>query len=506
MSGPLEVPGWSRSAPAEPAARIGGARSMASSEAVGQVPPRPSGPSGRELSTGLSAGLSAGLVAEGEERRMPTARRPIVLATGGTVGHVAPALAVAEALLDLGVDPTDLVLVGPARGLAGRGAAYGIPEELIEVRGVPRRSPLGALAAVVGLGRASLALRGLYARRPPGVVVAFGGYGGVAPALAARSLGVPLVVVNPDRRPGAANRLLAPLAAVSALGSAATRLPRGVVVGVPVRRAVRHARDLAPKVARAQLGLPLERTTVLVFGGSQGAGRLNRAVGELRVRWRDRADLSVAHVVGERDWKEAAVPVEAGRLAYRAWPFLEDMGVALAAADLVVGRAGIGTVAEVAVVGRAAVLVPLPARHVRQDDNARLLAGVGAALVLEDERCDGAALDRLLGPLLADEGRRRRMAEAAAALGQEDAASALGRLILEVCSGGAPGSGPAAGPEVATAGPSGVSGATLGPREPFPVAPGRRSGQLAAGDGHRPPASALAGQPEPAPEGGGDGP
>jgi len=480
----------------EPAAGVEPARSAPAPVVADRVPPPRSGPSGGDL-------------AAGEERPMPTTERPIVLATGGTVGHVAPALAVAEALLDLGVDPTELVLVGPARGLAGRGAAYGIPEELIDVRGVPRRSPLGALAAVVGLGRESVGLRRRYARRPPGVVVAFGGYGGVAPALAARSLGIPLVVVNPDRRPGAANRLLAPLAAWSALGSAATRLPRGVVVGVPVRRAVRRGRELPPAAARAQLGLPLERTTVLVFGGSQGAGRLNRAVGELVARWRERVDLSVAHVVGERDWKGPALVVDPGQLAYRAWPFLEDMGVALAAADVVVGRAGIGTVAEVAAVGRAAVLVPLPARHVRQDDNARLLAGVGAALVLEDERCDGAALDRLLGPLLADEARRRRMAEAAAALGRTDAAATIGRLVLELRTTGARGSGPGVSPAgrrpAGAHGRRGAGEVTSGRPNATLGATGGGSGRPSEDGGSRASTSAPATRPEDAAEGGGDG-
>lgn len=364
-------------------------------------------------------------------------RRVALVAGGGTAGHVLPAMAVARALeADWG--PGTVELVGSRRGvearlLPGGGLAYTLLGGRGIVRRLDPRSLVANLGAVAGLLGALGVAAGLVVRTRPRVVVAVGGFASVPAALAAAAVGVPLVVVNTDAVPGAANRLLGRLARAAAVAHAGTALPRAVVTGAPVRPEVVAARDGDPVAARRRLGLSETGAVVAVVGGSLGARRINQAALELAARWAPRPDTTVYHVVGRRDAAWAAErrpePV-AGGLCYRQVPYEEQMPDLYLAADVVVGRAGAMTVAELAVVGRPAVLVPLPgAPGDHQTANARVLERAGAALVVDDARCTGEALAGALEPLLADPSRLEAMARQAYAVGRPDAAQSVAAVV-----------------------------------------------------------------------------
>ncbi len=266
-----------------------------------------------------------------------------------------------------------------------------------------------------------------------------GGYACVPTALAAAVTGIPVVLVNVDAVPGAANRVVGRFARAAAVAFEGTALPRSVVTGAPVRAAIVRSAGpdaTARAAARDALGLPGGRLVVAAVGGSLGSKRLNDAVIGLAELWEHRNDVAIYHVVGRRDWAWAA---PAGRrqaaragddaLCYIQVPYEDRMELFYQAADIVVARAGANTVAELAVVGLPAVLVPLPgAPGDHQRANAAVLERVGAAVVVSDPECTGPRLATEVGTLASDRGRLLAMGEAARAVGRPDAVSAVAAL------------------------------------------------------------------------------
>lgn len=372
-------------------------------------------------------------------------RRYAVIAGGGTAGHVFVALATARALAERGVERDDIELIGSTRGqeatLVG-GAGFGLT--LLGGRGIVRRLRPGPqlrnLVSSGGLAWATLRAFVILARRRPRVVVSVGGYASVPAGIAAVLLRVPIVLVNVDARPGLAHRVLGRFAAASAVAFPGTHLRHPVLTGAPVRAdllGVHRSPDRAA-TARLALGLPVDRRTVAVFGGSLGARRLNDATLALTHLYAGRGGLTLYHVCGPRNFEEleaarAELPVEksdGAGLCYRLIPFEEDMASLYAAADVVVCRAGALTIAELALVGVPAVLVPLPgAPGDHQSANAAALVDAGAAVLLKDEDCTGRRLAEVLNELLAEPAHLTQMAEAAAALGRPDAADAVASLV-----------------------------------------------------------------------------
>lgn len=365
-------------------------------------------------------------------------RRFALVAGGGTGGHLVPALTVARALV-AGHGPGSVEVVGSRRGIdSALLTEEGIPSTLLPGRGLVRRtSPRAVLrngGAVLALLAAAVMALTLVARRRPSVVVSMGGYASVPVALAAWMLRVPVVLVNVDAVPGAANRLVGRFARVAAVAFPGTPLRRAIVTGAPVRpEIVAAARPSADdrRSARTALGLPSQRTVVAAVGGSLGAGRINEAVLDLVRLWSGRDDMAVYHVAGSRDypWVSAQAPETHG-LVYLQIEYERRMADFLRAADIVVCRAGANTVAELAVVGVASILVPLPgAPGDHQTANARALAGAGAALVLPDAECSGTRLAEEIEALMSDPGRLARMAESAAELGRPDSVQAVAELV-----------------------------------------------------------------------------
>jgi undecaprenyldiphospho-muramoylpentapeptide beta-N-acetylglucosaminyltransferase len=367
-------------------------------------------------------------------------RRYAVIAGGGTAGHVFVALALARALVERGVEPDHIELVGSSRGQeATRAAGEGFPLTLLPGRGIVRRwRPVDLIAnagAVAGLLFAVLWELAMAVRRRPKVVVSVGGYASVPTGLAAAVLRIPLVLVNIDAKAGAAHRLLGRFASASAVAFGGTGLPHPVVTGAPVRQdlaALARTPDAAGR-ARLALGIPPERRTVVIFGGSLGARRLNDAALALAAIFAKCSGLTLYHVCGHRNFDEvqrASPPAVDGGLCYRLVPFEEDSVSLYAAADLMVCRAGALTVAELSVVGVPSVLVPLPgAPGDHQSANAMALGDAGAAVVVHDEECTGERLATIVNELLADRDRLVAMGRAAVGLGRPRAAQDVAELV-----------------------------------------------------------------------------
>jgi undecaprenyldiphospho-muramoylpentapeptide beta-N-acetylglucosaminyltransferase len=370
-----------------------------------------------------------------------------VIAGGGTAGHVLPGLAIGRALAARGHAAASLHFVGSRRGIEARLVPdAGFPLTLLPGRGIQRRLTVDNLGSAWGLAQAVAQAVRLVQRLTPQVVVALGGYASVPCALAAAALRVPIVVHEQNAVPGAANRLVARFARASAVSFPGTPLPRARVTGNPVREEVRAVDRSAAgrRAARDALGLPLDRSVVVVFGGSLGARRINQAVLDALPAWTDRSDLTVYHVVGERDWElvtsSVPAPIGAGAasganaqaqaLDYHPVRYEDRMPLLLAAADLFVCRAGATTVAELTTVGAPSVLVPLPgAPGDHQTANARVVADAGGAVLVADALLDGPRLVAEVDALLAEPERLERMGAAARALGRPDAAEGVADLV-----------------------------------------------------------------------------
>ncbi len=303
----------------------------------------------------------------------------------------------------------------------------------LEVAGIDRRNPLRAARAVGLAGLAVARARRLL--RDLGVDATMGGGGYVAGpvGLAARSLGLPLVLTEADSHLGIANRMLAPLATrvFLAFPIAGREGDRYVVSGRPIPAGTAAAdRDLA----RERLGLEGDATCVLVFGGSLGARRLNDATMDA---FGSQAPCAVLHVCGRRD--HAGLRERLERLGspahYSLHAYVDPFADALAAADLVVARSG-GSVLEVAAAGLASILVPYPhATADHQTANARYMEAAGAAVVLKDDEVDGPRLTREVGALVHVPERTAAMAKAARAVARPDAAQRIAGELSELAGG-----------------------------------------------------------------------
>ena len=366
-----------------------------------------------------------------------TARvRPIVIAGGGTAGHVMPALAVARALVARGHDPATIRFVGSRRGLEAQLVpAAGFAVTLLPGRGVERRVSWRAATAVAGLVAATVLAVALLGRRRPAVVLSVGGYAAAPCALAALVLGVPLVVAEANAVPGATNRIAARWARAAATAFEGTGLPRAVVTGTPVREEVLAA-SRTPEgraEARGRLALPDGRRVIAVTGGSLGARRVNEAVLDLVERWAGRADVAIHHAIGTRDWAALSARLpgpEPRSLHYRAVEYESQVPTLLSAADVWIGRAGGTTIAELTAVGVPSILVPLPiAPHDHQAVGARRLEAAGGCVVVLDRECSGERLAAELGRLLDEPGALERMAAAAAGAGHRDAGDRVAELL-----------------------------------------------------------------------------
>lgn len=355
---------------------------------------------------------------------------------GGTAGHVYPGLTVLAASSSASRKPVDATWVGSHRGMEARLAREaGVPFTAVRaapIVGVPWwRLPWNALQIAAGTIQAWRKLR----RGRPDAVLVTGGYVSIPVALAARMAGVPLAVFLPDVEPGRAVSVVARLAQriLTSRPESAAYLNREVVVtGYPVRPEVRSARR---DDARRALGLPQEATVVLAFGGSQGARVINRAVIDAAGDLLERAHI--VHLTGRLDLAQVqARRAQLGAAGDR-WHVHEylggtDMALALAAADLVISRAGASILGEYPATGLPALLVPLGIAGGHQNANAHVLEEAGAALVIPNDRLDGHCLLSAVSELLDNPARLRAMAEASRKLDTPGAAERIWATVADL--------------------------------------------------------------------------
>lgn len=353
-----------------------------------------------------------------------------LFAGGGTAGHVNPLLAVADHVRH--EDPADEVIV--------LGTTEGLERELVPARGYelvtidklpfPRRPNVDALRFPARFRRAVREVRALIRARHIDAVVGFGGYV-AAPAYRAAVLEkIPLVLHESNAKPGLANRLGARWTPWVGVTSAHSSLPRARVVGMPLRPEILQIdRDRDRQSARATLGLDPDRPTLLVTGGSQGARAINRAIVEcasdiVAAGWQ------ILHLSGGRqtDFEPATVP------HYVAIEYLSEMHLALAAADLVVARAGSATVSELTAVGLPAVYVPLPYGNGEQARNAADQVDAGGALLVDNADFTPGWIRSTLVPLLNDSDRRAAMASATRSVALTDASARMRAMMVEAMS------------------------------------------------------------------------
>jgi UDP-N-acetylglucosamine--N-acetylmuramyl-(pentapeptide) pyrophosphoryl-undecaprenol N-acetylglucosamine transferase len=342
----------------------------------------------------------------------------ILIAAGGTAGHVVPALAVADALRAEGASVS---FVGGERAEAELVPAAGYPFEGIRVSGLSRSNPLkAARAALQAVGALVAALR-ILRRERPDAVLGGGGYVAGPVGMAAVLRRVPLVLTEADSHLGLTNRLLARFArrVCLAFPLPGRRPPRFRVTGRPVPP---PATDRL--AARARFGIPADADCVLVFGGSLGA----RSINEAAIEGLADTPFWILHASGHRDYDALRERVHGAR--YVLEPYVQPFGDALIAADLVVARAG-GSIFEVAAHGRPALLVPYPyAAADHQTSNARWMVDAGAAVVVPDAELSAERLAREVGALLGDRGRLTAMARASAGLARPNAAAEIAGEVL----------------------------------------------------------------------------
>ncbi len=358
----------------------------------------------------------------------------ILIAGGGTGGHVFPALALARELA-VRRPEEPVVLVGTRSGLeADLVPKAGFALEFVRARGLVGKGPAARLRGAVSLLPAFLDSWRILSRRAPRAVVGVGGYASGPVVATAWLRRVPTVVHEANAVPGLTNRLLARVATRVAAGSgaAAGALPGAVVTGNPVRDDFFRIAPLAGRPAR-------RRMRVLVVGGSQGAQILNRLVPDALAAVRARGlELSVVHQAGRArrglghdagDLRARYAALGFGAESVR--EFLDDIPSEFASADLVLSRSGAMTAAEIAAAGRPALLVPFAgATHGHQEANARALERAGAAVVLTEAEATPERLADGIASLLSDPARLLAMGEAARRAAIPDAAARLADLVL----------------------------------------------------------------------------
>lgn len=354
------------------------------------------------------------------------ARNSFLMAGGGTGGHVMPLLAVAEQLRRRGHAP---YFIGTQNGFEARLVPQrGFPLEFIEVSGfngagLARKAKL-AWQMPVAMWKSASSIR----RNQPKACFSLGGYAAAPPVASAALLGLPLVVMEPNAMPGMVNRVWGRYArkALLAFDEAASFFPASAVErsGLPVRE---EFFSIAPRPVDAPF-------TVLITGGSQGSQTLNRAA---RESWpllkQSGLDVRIVHQCGRREEQELTAQFAQAGIEGRVSAFLEDMPGAVAGADLVICRAGAGTVNELAAAGRAAIYVPFPfAADDHQTKNAEAMVRAGGGLLVPDKEFNGQKLFAMVSQLAGNRAELLAMGERARGLAKPGAAARAADILEEI--------------------------------------------------------------------------
>ncbi|CAL9402516.1 UDP-N-acetylglucosamine--N-acetylmuramyl-(pentapeptide) pyrophosphoryl-undecaprenol N-acetylglucosamine transferase [Nocardiopsis dassonvillei] len=361
----------------------------------------------------------------------------VALAGGGTAGHIEPALSLADALRR--IDPTtEILCLGTERGLETRLVPMrGYELGLIPAVPLPRRITPQLLSVPGKLAGALSAAGDHLDRLQADVIVGFGGYVATPGYLAARRRRVPIVVHEANPLPGLANRLGARLTPHVFTGHPHTQIRNGRFVGIPLRQQITTLDRLAMgDKARTYFGLRPDLPTLLIFGGSQGAQRINETAFASRDAFRDRG-VQVLHVVGPKNADEPQDLTQDG-IPYVAVPYVDRMDMAYAAADVAMCRSGAMTCAELTAVGLPGAFVPLAIGNGEQALNAEPIVQAGGGLMVNNADISVEWITGTLIPLLTDTDRVVAMSEAAARMGRRDADMELAREVMAIARGDRP--------------------------------------------------------------------
>lgn len=361
--------------------------------------------------------------------------RSVVLAGGGTGGHIYPLLAYADCLRrhDPGIRVTCL---GTEKGLENEL----IPKAGYDLRNVPahqlpRKVNVDLLLTAPRMLKAMKATRAILDEVQADVVVGFGGYVAVPAYLAAWRRKTPMVIFEFNDPPGVANKLALKFSDNLALGfphlpQTSPLLADGTITGVPLRPAISRLDRFARRAeACARFGLDPNRPVLFVYGGSQGANSINQAVSGA-ARALTHRGIQVLHIIGARRDEPVNVPSDLP-VAYRTLPYLNEMELGYAAADMVMGRGGSMTVAEVSALGLPTVFVPMPWGNKEQYRTAGPVVEAGGAIFCDDEALNPAWIEANLVPLISDRARLAAMAQASAGFGRRDGDEALRQFTLK---------------------------------------------------------------------------
>ena len=361
----------------------------------------------------------------------------IVVAGGGTAGHIEPALAVADAIREIAPD-TRITALGTNRGLETTLVpARGYDLRLIPPVPVPRKPSGDLLKLPLRVAGAVAEARKIFEDVGADAVIGFGGYVSAPAYLACRrGRRIPFLVHEANARAGMANKLGVKLGGEGLAAVAGSGMP-GDVVGIPVRRALSQLdREALRAEAREFFGLPAEGPVLFVTGGSQGARSINEATSGAAEQFAA-AGISVLHAHGKKN--TVTLPEGAGADAehpYVAVPYVDRMDLAYSAADLILCRSGAMSVAEISAVGLPAVYVPLPHGNGEQALNATDIVEAGGGLLIADASLTPASIRDTVIPLLSDADRLAEMARATAASGHRDAADLIARRVLAAAMSG----------------------------------------------------------------------
>lgn len=357
-------------------------------------------------------------------------RPKLMVAGGGTGGHLFPGIAVARVFDERGGES---FFVGTARGLETRVVPQaGYRLLLVDQVGLKGKGWRGYLRGLWALPRSLFQSWQLIRRERPSVALGVGGYASGPAMLLAALCGVPTVLLEPNAVPGLTNRILGTVArlVVSPYQRAEAHFsPRKLrKLGIPVRREL--AEQLASGVQDSRVSAAKPGQRVLIFGGSQGAKAINDAAIDAVKKLVQRGSISVVHQAGKTDFARVQAAYD-GQPNVVVREFIDDMASEYRQADLVVCRAGASSLAELAIVGRASLLIPLPsAADDHQTKNAESFAEAGAAVMLRQRDLSSQTLYANMSALLDDHHKREAMAKAAQALGDKDAAQRVAELCI----------------------------------------------------------------------------
>jgi len=349
----------------------------------------------------------------------------VIVAGGGTGGHVIPALAIAQELRSR--YRAQILFVGTPRGIETRLVpAAGFDLQVIRVGALNRVDSATRIRTVLDLPRALMSSARLIREFRPDVMIGVGGYASGPAMLVAGMMNVPTLAFEPNVVPGVANRIVAPLVSAAAVHFEATcRYFRNChVTGVPVRQGY-FTIPPRPK------GVP---PTLLVFGGSQGAHAINQALLEALPKLMEAVpDIHIIHQTGEKDFAEAQAVYWRTMIPAEVSPFIDDMPGAFGRADLLLCRSGASTVAEITAAAKPAIFIPLPtAADDHQTHNAMALAEGNAACLLPQSKLTGERLVKEIATLLRDRQQLTRMSEAARRFAHPNAAAEIAALAARV--------------------------------------------------------------------------